>query len=123
MTKCQATTRDGRPCQAFACLDSDYCYTHDPAKAVERAAAHRRGGRKRMLENPTPFPDCNVESATGLVAFMGQAIHDTWKIQNSLTRARTLAYLVQVQRSVLEVGTLEQRIARLEQAWEAREGK
>ncbi len=112
--KCQAKTRDGKPCGCYSIGGSQYCFTHDPNKVTERLAACSKGGRGRTHENPVPFPDCNVKSAAGLIVLLESAIRETWKIESSLTRGRTLAYLAQVQRALIETGDIEARIKRLE---------
>ena len=44
---CAGTRRDGQPCQMTALRDDDYCYTHSPRRAEQRAASNRRGGERR----------------------------------------------------------------------------
>ncbi len=112
--KCQATTKTGKLCGGFAISGSKYCFTHDPAKAAERLIAHRKGGFNHPHQHDAPMPECDLRTTSGLSLLMDNAIRETWKLQNSLTRERTLAYLVQVQRSVLEVSDIEARIKRLE---------
>lgn len=41
-------------------------------------------------------------------------MRDTWGLENSVARSRTLGYLAQIQKGVLAVGELEQRVAALE---------
>lgn len=48
--RCKAITRSGSPCRSYAILGSEYCFTHDPAKASERAAAHYKGGKARQAQ-------------------------------------------------------------------------
>lgn len=46
-SQCSATTKKGEQCKAYALADSDFCFTHDPAHAGERAQARSKGGRAR----------------------------------------------------------------------------
>src|SRR5437868_422332 len=45
--QCTGTRRDGSRCGAPVAGPAGLCFTHDPAKADERSAARRRGGRNR----------------------------------------------------------------------------
>jgi hypothetical protein len=44
---------EGRPCHRHALADSEYCYSHDPRRALERQAATARM-RARVGERPAP---------------------------------------------------------------------
>lgn len=112
---CQAKTKNGKPCSAYAIEGSRFCFTHDPRRAAERAIAHKKGGENRSrAHNSAPFPSADVKTGSGLLALMEQVFKDTWTLDLSVARSRTLGYLAQVQKGVLEVGELEQRIKRLE---------
>lgn len=105
---CSATTSKGKQCRAYAVAGSDYCFTHSPAHARVRAAARRRGGKNRPHpSNTIPFPETGVTTARGLAAFVAQLIQDTWQLKPSLTRARTLAYLVKVQNEMIQRAQFE----------------
>lgn len=112
--RCKAKTASGLACQANP-GSSGYCWAHDPALAAKRAIAHKRGGENHPRLNAKPFPECDVKTAAGLLSLMEHVIKETWEIENSVSRNRTLGYLGQVQKGVLEVGELEERIAALEQ--------
>jgi hypothetical protein len=43
--RCQALKGDGTRCKARAMEGSTWCFNHDPAKAQERSANARKGGR------------------------------------------------------------------------------
>ena len=45
MRRCQALKGDGTRCKARAMEGSTWCFNHDPAKAQERSANARKGGR------------------------------------------------------------------------------
>jgi 5-methylcytosine-specific restriction endonuclease McrA len=122
--KCKAKTLDGRRCGGYAIEDSEYCFTHDPTKEDERDEAHRRGGENRprpihAMEYPA---DLDVKSAAGLLSLMEHTIKDTWTLETSVARGRTLGYLAQVQKGILEVGQIEPRLAALEQVLKTRQG-
>ena len=112
---CQATTKNGTQCAGYAVNGSAYCFTHDPSRAAERAAAHKRGGQNRPRPtNDTPFPSADVKTSAGILQLMESVFKETWTLETSIARSRTLGYLAQVQRGVLETG-LEERVKRLEE--------
>ena len=115
LKRCQARTRSNKSCGAYATASSNFCFTHDPKRRRERAAAHKLGGRnRRRTFSDQPFPDCDVKTAQGLEEFLAILMRETWKLENSLARSRTLCYLAATQKSILEVGEFEERITNLE---------
>lgn len=113
---CQATTKGGKPCSAYAIEGSQFCFTHDPTREAERAEAHKRGGESRPRPtNDAPFPNVDVKTANGLLFMMEDLFKDTWTLETSVARSRTIGYLAQVQKGILEVGELEDRVKRLEE--------
>jgi hypothetical protein len=100
--RCRATTSKGKQCSGFVIADSEYCFTHSPEHAEERAQARQRGGKNRAAPpNNSPFPDADINTARGLATFVTQLIQDTWTLQPSISRARTLALLVNVQKDII----------------------
>lgn len=118
MKHCKSKTKGGSPCRGYAIEGSEFCFTHDPTRAAERAAAHKRGGENRPRSTyGAPFPEgVNVKTGTGLLELLEHAIKDVWALESSIARARTLGYLAQVQRGVLDVN-LEERVKRLEEQY------
>lgn len=55
------------------------------------------GGYNRHRTRPAPFPDCDVTTAKGLIDFISILIHDTWKLGDSVGRARALCNMTQLQ--------------------------
>jgi len=47
MSKCQATTKDGKPCKAPAQTGKVYCFQHDPQKKQAAAEGRAKGGQTR----------------------------------------------------------------------------
>jgi hypothetical protein len=122
MRQCKAKRKNGAPCAAQAGADG-YCAFHSPTHGKARAVGRKLGGKhRRRVENTTPFPDADVKSAVGLAAFVESVMRDTWKLESGVSRSRTLGYLAQVQKGILEIGELEERLAALEAALKTREG-
>lgn len=115
MSRCKSKNKNGKACLGYAITGSQFCFTHDPTRAAERARAHKKGGTNRPRANEIPFPEnLNVKTGEGLLVLMEQVMRDTWGLENSVARSRTLGYLAQIQKGVLAVGELEQRVAALE---------
>jgi hypothetical protein len=122
MKKCKAKRANGTPCTANAGV-SGFCFAHDPALGRKRASARKLGGHnRRRSANDSPFPACDVQSAIGLAAFCEAVMRETWTLERGVARSRTLGYLAQVQKGILEIGEIETRLAALEAAFGVRAG-
>ena len=115
---CTGFKENGQPCHAPKLRDSDYCLMHSPEHAAEAAEARRLGGLRRRREvavtGAYEFP--GLQCVTDIRRLLEIAVLDTLGLENSIARARTLAYLAMTAIKLLEVGELEQRIASLEAA-------
>ena len=124
VTKCQAITQNGTPCQAYAISGSHYCFHHDPAQASQRRQARRKGGRARHGRHVGPVGQAEpvtLDTMDDVATLLQQTINDTLKLENSLQRARTIGYLAGLVLKALEMSTLEQRVAALEHTLASRE--
>jgi len=124
--RCQAITQDGTPCQAYAVAGSDYCFHHDPARAVERRDARSRGGRARHGRHVGPVGQAEpipLETMADVATLLRRTIDDTFQLENSLQRARTLGYLANLFLKALDMADLEQRVMAIERALEMRENE
>ena len=90
---CAFRKDDRQMCQAAPLKECEHCFWHSPEYAEDVAEAPRLGGLRRRRE----------------VAVSGG-------LENSVARARTLAYLAMTAIKLLEVGEPEQRLAGLEAA-------
>ena len=91
--KCEALTKAGTPCAAWAVEGSDFCFWHDPAQAKARAAARAKGGRARhgrhIGQTGTTEP-VEIGNMADVVALLQRTINDALSLENSLQRARTI---------------------------------
>ncbi len=121
--KCNATNRDGNPCNGYAVEDSVYCFQHDPARAVERRQARRKGGRARhrrrigAIGQPEPV---TLDTMADVATLLQRCINDALQLENSLHRARTLGYLAGHLIKALDIAALEQRVSWLEHVLDSR---
>lgn len=116
MNRCKATRKNGQPCGAYAIADGDYCFTHSPEHKGQRQDAHQKGGKNRKRQRILkPFPMCDPKTVQGLGQFLEVVMQGAWSQDIQPPLARTLGYLAQVQKGVIEAGELEARVKHLEE--------
>lgn len=118
MAKCKADTKSGRRCTANA-GESGFCWAHDPALARKRATAHREGGRAHRIPKVSGEA-VQIAGADDCLKVVNAAIADAWQLDNSAARSRVLLAGASTAVSVLQIGELEQRVRRLEEALAAK---
>ena len=117
--RCDATTASGKPCLAYACEGSRFCFWHDPEREAARQEARKRGGKARQGRSlaTTGTPGAvQIREVRGVLPLLDQAVRDVLELENSVARARTIGYLVTVALKALELTTLEDRVSALENA-------
>lgn len=92
---------------------------HDPEYASAMAAARRLGGKNRRAarglppSQPAPAVDA-LRDLDSLLTVMAEAFADAMAQERSLSRAKTLARLVEVGMRLWEMSEVEQRLDALE---------
>ena len=122
--KCQATNKDGAPCNAYAGATSPYCYHHDPARADERRLARRKGGfarHGRRIGTVGQSPPATLDTMHDVATLLQGTINDVLQLENSLQRARTIGYLSALLVKALDSAVFEERVAQLERTLRLRE--
>ena len=116
MVGCAGKKENGQPCRSPKLKDGDYCLMHSPEHAEDVAEARRLGGlrRRREVAVSGAYDFVGLQSVTDIRRLVEVAVLDTLGLENSISRARTLAYLATTAIKLLEVGELEQRLASLE---------
>ena len=111
---CQGHKSDGAACQAPPLRDDDFCLMH----SAEHAEARRLGGLRRRREHAVSgaYEFEGLGSVQQIRRLVEIAAMDTLGLENSIARARALAYLAQVAVRLLEVAELEERVTALEAA-------
>jgi hypothetical protein len=95
--------------------DSEYCWAHDPASAVQRAKARRLGGKNRRTPAAVlPNGPITLRDVANIQVVLEGAVTDTLVQSNSSQRSRTLGYLLGIALDAIERGTLEERVGALE---------
>lgn len=116
MASCAATTKDGRPCPNNA-GEGGFCFTHDPAKAADRAAARRRGGKRRRVNHVADAGTvpAAVRDTGDVLRLLDYTLGEAVALENSVQRTRALTAMAAAYLDVFRVGELEQRLDALEQ--------
>jgi hypothetical protein len=117
---CAATRRDGALCRAPALPDRPFCFAHDPDRQEAQRAARERGGKGRATAARADklVPATLRPVLDGLVNVFDQV--KAGKMDPKVGTA--LGSIASAIVRVYQVGTLEERLAALEQAQQGQNG-
>ena len=115
--QCTFRLPSGKLCRAAPLNDSQFCRMHSPEHIKEVQEARRLGGLRRKRESTilSDYQFESLDSVDGIRRIVLIAVLDALSMENSMSRARTLAYLAQVALRMLEVGEIEERVSTLEE--------
>ena len=117
---CKANTTSGQPCQGYALVGSEYCFTHDPARAVERRQARVRGGLLRRTARSDASAPETIRTLEGVYSLLDYALAETIEQENSVNRSRVLIALAESYLKAISGQEIDERLTRLEQMLEER---
>lgn len=119
---CRFEKRNGERCLSAPIREEEFCFWHSPDHAEEANEARRLGGLRRRRERTLAgaYEFDGLGSVAQIRRLVEVAVIDTLSLENSVARARTLAYLAQTATKLLEVGELEERLGSVEAALEPR---
>lgn len=119
--QCQATKRDGEPCNASA-GEAGFCFTHDATKGKERAVARRNGGLKRITPHVADASLVTKETRTikDVMTILDYALQESLVLSNSIQRGRLLVSIAHGYIEALKVGEIEERLEAVEMALKMR---
>ncbi len=119
---CSAITTGGQQCGAAPLRESAFCLWHDPEHADVVAEARKVGGGRKRKEATiaVAYDFEGLGSVTQIRRLVEVAAIDALSLENTVGRARALAYLAHTAAKLLEAGELEQRLERIEQTLEPR---
>lgn len=114
--RCEAHNARGLPCSAAPLVDARFCFAHDPEHADEAAAARRSGGLRRRREGTIKlaFELEPLDSVAGIRRLVDAIVTDALALDAGVPRLRTLIAASNLATKLLELGELEDRVARLE---------
>src|ERR1700694_1127437 len=115
---CTFRKQDGVRCQSAPVRDGEFCFWHSPDHADEATKARRLGGLRRKRERTvaSAYELDGLASVEQIWRLIEVAVIDTLGLENSVARARTLAYLAQTATKLLEVGEQDARLRDVEAA-------
>ena len=115
--QCAFILRSGETCRMHPLQNSEFCWAHSPERKKDVQEARRLGGLRRKRESTISgaYQFESLNSVEGIRRIVLIAVLDALSMENSMSRARTLAYLAQVALHMLEVGDIEQRVSALEE--------
>ena len=118
MSRCAGRQRDGRQCGAPPIRGEPYCLWHSPEREEEAAEARRLGGLRRKRERAVAgtYELEGLASVPALRRILEVVAVDTLSLDNGVARSRCLIALVATAAKLIELGDVEERLARLEAA-------
>jgi hypothetical protein len=112
--RCQGQTKAGAPCGAFALPERPWCWSHDPERAEQAAAARQRGAvnanKLRALQGRRP----RLDTPQALVRYTAGIILDVAEGQMFADVGRVVLYGISIQMRLVELSDMERRLAALE---------
>ena len=119
---CSGLRNTGERCGAPPLTDGDFCLWHDPEHAAVVAEARKVGGSRKRKEVTiaVAYDFEGLGTVPQIRRLVEVAVLDTLALENSVSRARALAYLAHTATKLLEVGELEQQLERVEHTLEPR---
>ena len=121
--KCIGNTVEGKSCNAYALLDSEYCLFHAPELAEFRLENSKEGGRNRKYVNISGESiRVKIENVNSVMGLVEEVISNLRTMDISVTQARALLAAAETSLKVLEYKELSDRVKKLEEAIENKAG-
>jgi hypothetical protein len=119
---CSFEKARGVLCRAPARRGESFCFWHAPDTAEEAAEARRLGGlhRRKKKTVATIYGFIGLRTVEDNQALLETAVTETFALENSIARNRTLIAAATTGAKLVEVGGHEERIAALESITAAR---
>ena len=111
--RCEAKTKSGARCKAYALTTSPYCFAHEPTLAAQRADWRRHGGRKggkqAVLDEAA-----TVTTPEAVRDLLARTIDAVQKGSVDTQTANTISRLCSLQLKAIKEADLARRIEELE---------
>ena len=113
---CRQQRLNGAPCSANPLRDSEFCIMHDPEHVQVIAEARRLGGlrRRREVTVQGAYDFEGLDTVPKIRRLVEIAVLDVLGLENSIARARALAYFAGIASDLLKTGELEDRVRTIE---------
>src|SRR5438874_930291 len=116
-------TGSGKRCKAYARISDRFCFFHSPQTAQARKTAQRVGGIQRSRKTyflPMDSSDKELRNAVEVCKFLGETINQARVGKLDPRVANSVGYLASVLLHALDQGSVEERLAKIEAALEAK---
>jgi len=125
--KCKFIKASGDRCNAYSMSNSDYCFTHNPEVAKERALAHRKAGLANRWELGEGVADLGwaksirLKRPRDIVRFTSKVMNDLRQGKIEPRLATALFYGANVLIKAFEVSEITEKVEKIEKALGERE--
>src|SRR5215207_4298365 len=114
--RCQATTKEAKPCSAQARAGRPYCLWHDPEAETQRRENARKGGQSRSnlarLKRSLPTEPLTFSDVQGI---LGAVLRDLLAGKLDPPVANAAANVARAFAAIAQAGEIEARVRELEQ--------
>ena len=122
--RCQHQKKNGQRCNALSMSGSKFCFFHNPDRKKEIREAQRKGGRRGKIATlDEKTPDVIIKTPDDLIRLLAKSISQVRRGDIDPRVANAIGYLSGVILKAREQGVLEERVIRLEEAIDRRDGK
>ena len=113
--RCAATTLAGKPCPSWVVRGRDFCVTHEPSLAIERATWNATGGYRRR-RSKAALTAISLGTLTEIRAFVETVAADAAALDASPRRCSAMLQAASLAVDILVATELEVRVSELERA-------
>jgi hypothetical protein len=111
--QCIFIKKDNQQCKAYGMKDSNYCFRHNPKKAIEVMEASKSGGKNRSL-TVCFNEEVSLETTSDIQRFLGKVINNVWQGKIPVKVGTSIGFLSRCWLDAYEKSELERRIEDLE---------
>ena len=115
--QCAHIRTTGERCRGYAVTSSRFCFAHDPAQALKRDDARRRGGGAGKI-GPLSESSLIVRSMGDVLELIETTINDVRAGRVDVRVANAVGYLANVSVKVIQQADIEARLEALESVLE-----
>src|SRR3989344_8609424 len=112
--KCKKILDNKQQCRAFAQMDNDFCFRHDPTRNEAKLVASSKGGQNRALQG---FYGKSVRLKTpeDVKNFLGQVINGVWCEGVPVPVGSSMGFLTRCWLDAYEASDIVKRLDEIEE--------
>lgn len=112
--KCQKILNNGQQCHAFAQVDNDFCFRHDPKQAEKALQASQKGGKNRILRDIYGQP-VKLETPEDIKLFLGDVINGVWANGVPVQVGSSMGFLARCWLDAYQSSDIDKRLFQIEE--------